>query len=95
MEAICSSETSVETQQSTLRHIPENDTLHNVNLTSRKQCFPVLCYLECRECYKRIKKRRHSEYVIISNVYMSILFLHIELNKEKMGKSHRNKTKLI
>jgi hypothetical protein len=29
MEAICSSETSVETQQTTQRHIPEDDTLHN------------------------------------------------------------------
>jgi hypothetical protein len=27
MEAICSSETSVETQQTTRHHIPENDTL--------------------------------------------------------------------
>jgi hypothetical protein len=29
MEAICSSETSVETQRTTQRHIPEDDTLHN------------------------------------------------------------------
>jgi hypothetical protein len=29
MEAICSSETSVVTQQTTRRHIPEGDTLHN------------------------------------------------------------------
>jgi hypothetical protein len=29
MEAICSSETSVATQQTTGRHIPEDDTLHN------------------------------------------------------------------
>jgi hypothetical protein len=29
MEAICSSETSVATQQTTWRHIPEDDTLHN------------------------------------------------------------------
>jgi hypothetical protein len=29
VEAICSSETSVETQQTTGRHIPEDDTLHN------------------------------------------------------------------
>jgi hypothetical protein len=32
MEAICSSETSVETQRITRRHIPEDDTLHNFNL---------------------------------------------------------------
>jgi hypothetical protein len=29
MEAICSSETSVATQEATRRHIPEDDTLHN------------------------------------------------------------------
>jgi hypothetical protein len=29
MEAICSAETSVETQRTTRRHIPEDDTLHN------------------------------------------------------------------
>jgi hypothetical protein len=29
MEAICSSETSVATQQTTRRHIPEDDTHHN------------------------------------------------------------------
>jgi hypothetical protein len=29
MEAICSSETSVATKQTTRRHIPEDDTLHN------------------------------------------------------------------
>jgi hypothetical protein len=29
MEAICSSETSVETKQTTRRHIPEGDTLHD------------------------------------------------------------------
>jgi flagellar biosynthesis regulator FlaF len=29
MEAICSSETSVETQRTIWRHIPEDDTLHN------------------------------------------------------------------
>jgi hypothetical protein len=32
MEAICSSETSVETQQTTRRHIPEDDTLHSWNM---------------------------------------------------------------
>jgi hypothetical protein len=29
MEAICSSETSVDTQRTTRRHIPEDDTLNN------------------------------------------------------------------
>jgi hypothetical protein len=31
MEAICSSETSVETRRTTRRHIPEDDTLLNNN----------------------------------------------------------------
>jgi hypothetical protein len=30
MEAICSSETSVETQRTTRRHIPEDDTLQQI-----------------------------------------------------------------
>jgi hypothetical protein len=45
MEAICSSETSVETQQTTQRHIPEDDTLHNhrcVNLKSYLLKFYIL-----------------------------------------------------
>jgi hypothetical protein len=29
MEAICSSETSVDTKNTTRRYIPEDDTLHN------------------------------------------------------------------
>jgi hypothetical protein len=29
MEALCSSKTSVATQRTTRRHIPEDDTLHN------------------------------------------------------------------
>jgi hypothetical protein len=40
MEAICSSETSVETQQTTRRHIPEDDTLQEsaVFLFMRLEC---------------------------------------------------------
>jgi hypothetical protein len=41
MEAICSSETSVETQRTTRRHVPEDDTFHNhrcENLKSYKTC---------------------------------------------------------
>jgi hypothetical protein len=40
MEALCSSETSVATQRTTRRHIPEDDTLHNhrcENLKSYKR----------------------------------------------------------
>jgi hypothetical protein len=36
MEAICSSETSVATQQTTRRHIPEDDTL-NIPLLALKE----------------------------------------------------------
>jgi hypothetical protein len=36
MEAICSSETSVETQRNTLRHIPEDDTLHKTFLSENR-----------------------------------------------------------
>jgi hypothetical protein len=36
MEAICSSETSVASQQTTRRHIPEDDTLHNHRCESLK-----------------------------------------------------------
>jgi hypothetical protein len=36
MEAICSSETSVATQQTTRRHIPEDDTLHNYRCENLK-----------------------------------------------------------
>jgi hypothetical protein len=46
MEAICSSETSVATQQTTRRHIPDDDTLHNHhhgNLKSYR--FPLLSHL--------------------------------------------------
>jgi hypothetical protein len=36
MEAICSSETSVKTQRTTRRHIPEDYTLHNHRRENRK-----------------------------------------------------------
>jgi hypothetical protein len=42
MEAICSSKMSVDTQQATQRHIPDDDTLHNHhcgNLKSYKMCY--------------------------------------------------------
>jgi hypothetical protein len=38
MEAICSSETSVATQQTTRRHIPEDDTIHNHRCGNLKSC---------------------------------------------------------
>jgi hypothetical protein len=47
MEAICSSEMSVATQQTTRRHIPEDDTLHNhrsENLKSYKFYMHLLLF---------------------------------------------------
>jgi hypothetical protein len=38
MEAICSSETSVETQQTTRLHIPKDDTLHSHGCENLKSC---------------------------------------------------------
>jgi chromosomal replication initiation ATPase DnaA len=40
VEAICSSETSVETQRTTRRHIPEDDTLHNHRCENLKSYIP-------------------------------------------------------
>jgi hypothetical protein len=45
MEAICSSETSVETQQTTRRHIPEDDTLHNHCCENLKTSNPTLHFI--------------------------------------------------
>jgi hypothetical protein len=45
MEAICSSKTSVQSQWTTRRHIPEDDTLHNhscENLKSYNRIFLCL-----------------------------------------------------
>jgi hypothetical protein len=40
MEAICSSRTSVDTQRTTRRHIPEDDTLHNHRCENLKSYIP-------------------------------------------------------
>jgi hypothetical protein len=40
MEAICSSETSVATQQTARRHIPEDDTVHNHRCENLKSYMP-------------------------------------------------------
>jgi hypothetical protein len=44
MEAICSSETSVATQQTTWRQIPEDDTLHNHRCENLKSFRIYLIY---------------------------------------------------
>jgi hypothetical protein len=46
MEAICSSETSVEIQQTTRRHIPEDDTLHNHRCENLKSYLISVVFLE-------------------------------------------------
>jgi hypothetical protein len=45
MEAICSSETSVETQLTTRRHIPEDDTLHNHRCENLKSYTALLMFI--------------------------------------------------
>jgi hypothetical protein len=47
MEAICSSETSVETQRTTRHHIPEDDTLHNHGCENLKSYNPIFLCLSC------------------------------------------------
>jgi hypothetical protein len=42
MEALCSSETSVATQRTTRRHIPEDDTLHNHRCENLKSYISIL-----------------------------------------------------
>jgi hypothetical protein len=43
MEATCSSETSVATQQTSRRHIPEDDTLHNHRCENLKPYMEGTC----------------------------------------------------
>jgi hypothetical protein len=42
MEAICSFEMSINTQQNTRRHIPEDDTLHNHRCENLKSYTEIL-----------------------------------------------------
>jgi hypothetical protein len=60
MEAICSSETSVATRQTTRRHIPEDDTLHNHRCENLKFCKYILLsgywsLMSCSEVHARGK----------------------------------------
>jgi hypothetical protein len=47
MEATCSSETSVETQRTTRRHIPEDDTPHNHGCENLKSYNNISLCLSC------------------------------------------------
>jgi hypothetical protein len=53
MEAICSSETSVESQQTTRRHIPEEDTLHNHRCENLKSYITNTCSSETSVDFQR------------------------------------------
>jgi hypothetical protein len=52
MEALCSSETSVATQQTTRRHIPEDDTLHNHRCENLKSYRKFLGYISNCQLFK-------------------------------------------
>jgi hypothetical protein len=60
MEAICSSETSVETQQTTPRHIPEYDTLHNHRCENLKSYIhqPVWGYKVEEKLYLGVREQK-------------------------------------
>jgi hypothetical protein len=45
MEAICSSETSVESQWTKRRYIPEVDTVQKLNLVAGKRRLTIFCYV--------------------------------------------------
>jgi hypothetical protein len=47
MEAVCSSETSVKTQRTTQRHIPEDDSLHNHDCENLKSYNQIFLCLSC------------------------------------------------
>jgi hypothetical protein len=71
MEAICSSEMSVETQRTTRRHIPEDDTLHNhhcENLKSNKVLFMLT-----KKKKKWVDPWQYSNLVTEKIIFLSIL----------------------
>jgi hypothetical protein len=53
MEAICSSETSVSTEQTARRHISEDDTLHNHRCENLKTYKEIPCLYRNPEVYYR------------------------------------------
>jgi hypothetical protein len=64
MEAICSSEMSVASQQTTWRHIPEDDTLHN------HRCKDLKSYM--MDLYLHSPTRLH---VVLLNLAQGQLYL--------------------
>jgi hypothetical protein len=65
MEAICSSETSVASQQTTRRHIPENDTLYNYLVTSQLLCHVPLSFITSHIIKWIVMQRK---YMILNNI---------------------------
>jgi hypothetical protein len=66
MQTICSSETSVEAQQITRRHIPEDDTLHNHRCENLKSYRDVLLWLYA-QLFRQIQEIKIS-YLSVSSI---------------------------
>jgi hypothetical protein len=75
MEEICSSETSVDTQRSRLRYIPEDGTLHNHRCENLKsyalrcvwRLYPFICPVYFLRNYSRL-----TTWIILLVVYLSL-----------------------
>jgi hypothetical protein len=73
MEAICSSERSVATQQTTRRHIPEDDTLHN------HCCENLKSYIINTAFFITLSQPNHSLFIIKGLHFLIITLLFITL----------------
>jgi hypothetical protein len=63
MDAISSSETSVATQQTTRRHIPEYDTLHNYRCENLKSYMSMYEYVLKKAMKAHRVVRRRGSYI--------------------------------
>jgi hypothetical protein len=85
MEAICSSETSLETQRTTRRHIPEYDTIHNHRCENLKfyKIKVILTTLEVTFSCEGLSKNKYIIFILyplkmaffLNNIYKSSLYL--------------------
>jgi hypothetical protein len=66
MEAICSSETSVETRRTTRRHIPEDDTLHN------HRCENLKSYISTKTLYTFIMYFTYNVHLIVLDLIILV-----------------------
>jgi hypothetical protein len=77
--AICSSETSVACQQTTRRHIPEDDSLHNHRCENLKsylcvRSWLIICFCTARRnLFVRVNVQKFVAMVIRKNWYSRIL----------------------